>query len=244
MTRNWTPWLLKLQLFWLVLVLAAGLCIRTAFLPWRPALMAIGVAVSGLMLTGFFSLVVLYVLLRTNRQGNGKYCLWAVALSLPALAFALLLGMRGAKAPPIHDITTDTDTPPPFLVTGSFRHPGDNSVRYPGQTVADQQRRAYPDIGPLEVPIPSADAFARSLAVAAKLRWRIVGQNRGEGVIEALDRTPVLGFTDDIVIRVTATGKGSRIDLRSASRVGVSDLGTNATRIRNFVQTFKEIQPN
>ena len=242
--RNWTHWLLKVQLFWLLLALAAGLGFRAALLPWRPAMTAVALAGCGLVLTGFFSLLVLYAFLRANRRGSGRHCLLAVALSLPALACALWLGVQGSKVPPIHDITTDTDTPPSFFAASGLRQAGDNSLQYPGRAVAEQQRRAYPHIVPLEVPVPPAEAFARSLAVAARLQWHIVGQDQGQGRIEAVSRTRVFGFADDIVIRITAAPTGSRIDLRSASRAGVSDLGVNAQRIRDFRQTFTKLQPD
>ena len=242
MMNNQTHWLLRLQYLWLLLILVAVLGFRAAYLAWWPAIMAVAVAVGGLVLTGFFSLLVLFVLVRTNRRGGGKQCLLSVALSLPALIGVLLLGMQGAKVPPIHDITTDIENPPVFQAAQTQRRVGDNSIDYPGKPVAGQQLQAYPDITPLETPLPSAAAFAHCLAVAEQLRWRIVGQDRTQGRIEAEDRTLVFGFIDDIVIRIASTGTGSRIDLRSASRAGVSDLGVNAKRIRDFRRTFNSIQ--
>jgi uncharacterized protein (DUF1499 family) len=241
--KKWTHWLVKIQLLWLLLIVAAPLAFRVSLVPWRPAVIGVAVAAGGMVLTGFCSLLVLFVRLRTNRRGQGQHCLVAVALSLLPLAGALYFGMQGAKVPPIHDISTDTANPPLFAKAGSLRHPGDNRIEYPGAATADQQRQAYPDIAPLDVPIPSADAFRRSLVAATWLQWQIVRQDEEQGVIEAVDRTPVFGFADDIVIRVTAVGTGSRVDIRSASRAGVSDLGVNAKRIKKFLLTFKEVQP-
>jgi uncharacterized protein (DUF1499 family) len=226
--NNQTHWLLRLQYLWLILILAAVLGFRAAYLAWWPAIMTVAVAVGGLVLTGFCSLLVLFVLVRTNRRGGGKHCLLSVALSLPALIGVLLLGMQGAKVPPIHDITTDIENPPVFQSAQTQRRVGDNSIDYQGKTVADQQLQAYPDITPLETPLPSAVAFAQCLAVAEQLVGGSLRQDRTQGLIEAEDRTLIFGFIDDIVIRIASTGNGSRIDLRSASRAGVSDLGVNA----------------
>jgi uncharacterized protein (DUF1499 family) len=151
-------------------------------------------------------------------------------------------GYAGAKAPPINDITTDIVNPPVFQSAQIQRRAGDNSIDYPGKNVADQQVQAYPDITPLETPLPSDAAFAQCLAAAEQLGWRIVGQDRMQGLIEAEDRTLIFGFIDDVVIRIASTGNGSRIDLRSASRAGVGDLGVNARRIIEFTRTFNSIQ--
>ena len=240
--NNRTHWLLRVQFLWLLVMLAAVLCFRASLLSWRPALMLVAAGVAGLVLTGFFSLLVLFMLVRSGRRGGGKDCLLAVAVALPALIGVLVLGMQGAKAPPIHDITTDMDDPPVFRTAQALRRSGDNGTEYPGMETAERQRQAYPDIKPLEVPEPPDEVFARSLTVAGKLGWRIVAQDREQGLIEAVDRTLIFGFTDDIVIRVSANSRGSRIDLRSASRAGVSDLGVNAKRIRAFQHTFTSMQ--
>ncbi|WP_319587529.1 DUF1499 domain-containing protein [uncultured Desulfobulbus sp.] len=240
--KNRTHWLPKVQFFWLVIALAAVFGFRVSLLPWRPAIMMVATAVGGLVLTGFFSLLVLFVLLRAGRRGGGKNCLFSAALSLPALISVLLLGVQGAKAPLIHDITTDTDNPPVFRAAQTLRQAEDNSIDYPGKTVADRQQHAYPDIKPIETPLLPAETFAQSLATAEKLRWRVIGQEREQGLIEAVDQTLIFGFTDDIIIRIAPTGNGSRIDLRSASRAGISDLGVNADRIRAFRRTFNSIR--
>ncbi|WP_310599514.1 DUF1499 domain-containing protein [Desulfobulbus sp.] len=233
------PWLLLGQVVWLVLALAGVLGFRASLLGWRPALMLVAVGLGGLVLTGFIGLVALFWLLRSGRQGGPAACLPAAGIGLVALVGLLLAGLRGAQAPPIHDITTDPGNPPLFVAAAQLRGPGDNPVAYPGETVAGLQRQAYPDLVPIKVALAPGDAFARCLAVAERLGWTIVGQNRDQGLIEAVDRTPVFGFTDDIAIRIAVSGDGSRVDLRSASRAGVSDLGANAKRIRSFAAAFR-----
>ncbi len=237
MNTSRTHWLVKLQTLWWLLALAAVIGFRTSLLSWRPALLATAAAAGGLALTGFVSLALLFALVRSGRRG-GKQCLIATALSLPALIGVLVLGLQGAKAPPIHDISTDTVNPPVFSAAKALRTAGDNSLAHAGAAIAEPQQRAYPDIVPIAASMGPAEAFQACRAVATGLGWRIIAENSAEGVIEAVDRTLIFGFADDIVVRVAPTAGGSRIDLRSASRVGVSDLGANAKRIRAFTRAF------
>jgi len=244
LVNSWTHWLPKAQIFWLALALAAIAAFRWSLLTWRPAIILVAAAVSALALTGFVALLVLYSGLRKSRWIGVRHCLASVLMSLPPLAFVLILGLQGAKTPPINDITTDMEAPPHFTVAHTLRGPGDNSADYPGAAAAGQQRAAYSDIIPLETALPPTAAFAVSLAVLEQLGWRSIAQDPDQGRIEAVDRSRLFGFTDDIVIRITAVANGSRIDIRSASRVGIGDLGVNAARIRNFMRTFNETQPD
>ncbi len=141
--------------------------------------------------------------------------------------------------PAIHDITTDTENPPSFRAVLPLRK-GLNLAEYGGPKLASQQRAAYPDIVPLELPLPPEQAFQKALSAARALGWRIVAAEDSQGSIEATDTTFWFGFHDDIVVRIKATKQGSRIDVRSLSRVGKSDLGTNAQRIRKYFRTLKE----
>ena len=155
-----------------------------------------------------------------------------VAFAIPA---SMLNKARGL--PRIHDITTDTSNPPRFVDILPLRKKAraSNSAVYGGAKIAAQQKKGYPDIAPLNTAVPTRQAFDTALAVAADLGWQIVSSSPGKGRIEATDTTFWFGFTDDIVIRVTAAGNGSRIDVRSTSRVGRSDVGANAARIRRFL---------
>ena len=148
-----------------------------------------------------------------------------------AVLYAPLQFQRQARAvPPINDITTDTDNPPRYMTT---------ERRYPGPQFAQQQRAAYPDIAPVLLALPRREAFARALTAAQAMGWEVVGRDPASGTIEAVDSTRWFGFKDDIAVRVSATPPGSRIDVRSKSRVGRSDLGTNARRIRAYLEQLK-----
>jgi len=145
------------------------------------------------------------------------------------------------SVPPIDDITTDTANPPAFVAVVAARlAQGDNPATYGGARIAQQQRRAYPDIAPLALAIPPARAFSHALDTAQHMGWTIVDGDPVTGRIEANDRSLWFGFTDDIVIRISASGTGSRVDLRSSSRHGRGDFGVNAARIRAYLAALHQ----
>ncbi len=141
-----------------------------------------------------------------------------------------------ASVPAIHDITTDTDRPPGFAALLPLRLEAPNGAEYGGPAVAAKQRAAYPDVKPAHLAAPPDAAFDRALAAAQKMGWTIAAADRAGGRIEATATTFWFGFKDDVVVRVAPEGTGSRVDVRSMSRVGRSDLGTNARRIRNYLK--------
>ena len=173
-----------------------------------------------------------------------------VAVAAVAFAVGLLIAyvpwhydrMR-TTVPPIHDITTDPDNPPAFTAIVAARTAdGGNPVTYEGAKIAEQQRQAYPDIAPLSLALPPDAAFSRALDAAQRMGWTIVAADDTAGRIEASDRSRWFGFTDDIVVRVAEADSGSRIDVRSASRHGRSDLGVNAARIRTYLAALHEAE--
>jgi len=142
--------------------------------------------------------------------------------------------------PPIHDITTDPGNPPAFVAVVPLRQgEGVNPVAYEGAKIAEQQRRAYPDIVPLTVGLGPDAAFGRALDTAEQMGWTIVASDKAAGRIEASQRSRWMGFTDDIVVRVIPASSGSRIDLRSSSRYGRNDFGVNAARIRAYLTALR-----
>lgn len=140
--------------------------------------------------------------------------------------------MRGV--PPIHDISTDTNDPPLFVDVLPLRAGAKNSATYGGSAVASLQRAAYPDVVPIDLALTPAAAFARARDVASAMGWVIVSADSSAGRIEATATTHWLRFKDDVVIRIRPRDGGCRVDMRSVSRIGRSDLGKNASRIREF----------
>jgi uncharacterized protein (DUF1499 family) len=147
--------------------------------------------------------------------------------------------MTARSVPGIHDITTDTDNPPAFVALRAARLAAPNGLDYGGAEVAAKQRTGYPDIQPVVLSIPPSDAYRRALVVARSMGWDIAAADSAAGRIEATATTAWYGFRDDVVIRVRPDSTGTRLDLRSDSRLGGSDVGTNAARIRRFVERIK-----
>jgi uncharacterized protein (DUF1499 family) len=163
----------------------------------------------------------------------------ALLVALGATAPLLIMVRAAASVPVIHDVTTDTESPPQWVALQSTRAASENGAAYGGIAVATQQKRVYRDLAPLMLTLPPDRAFARAEAAARALGWRIVAAAPTEGRLEASDTTMWFGFTDDIVVRVRPAPRGSRIDVRSASRVGRSDLGINARRIHAFLAAMR-----
>ena len=141
--------------------------------------------------------------------------------------------------PPIHDITTDLGNPPAFEAILPLRADAPNAAEYGGPEVAAQQRAGYPDIEPLFMEITPGAAFERALASSREMGWEIITADSSRGRIEAVATTRWFGFKDDVVVRIAPDGSRSRVDVRSVSRVGGSDVGTNARRIRDFLGKLK-----
>jgi uncharacterized protein (DUF1499 family) len=157
--------------------------------------------------------------------------LLAALIAAPPLWFA----SHAVRLPSIHDISTDTVNPPRFVAVLPLRATSPNPVEYAAET-ATQQRAAYPDIAPMELELPPARTFDLADRAAREMGWEIVALVPAEGRIEATATTLMFGFKDDVVIRVSQASGGSRVDVRSVSRVGRSDLGANARRVRAFMK--------
>jgi uncharacterized protein (DUF1499 family) len=195
----------------------------------------------------YFGIAALIISALALLLGRSRIEWRGVAIAVAAFAAGALIAyvpwhydqMR-QTVPPIHDITTDPDNPPAFVAVVPLRSAeGGNPVVYEGSKIADQQRHAYPDVTPLAVGLAPDVAFNRALDMAQRMGWTIAAADNAAGRIEASEKSRWFGFTDDIVIRVAATGSGSRIDLRSSSRQGRSDFGVNAARLRAYLSALR-----
>lgn len=166
-----------------------------------------------------------------------------------AAFLAIVIGAAGAwvplhwflqaqHRPAINDITTDTANPPPLVATAQLRRGAPNPPTYPKESAA-LQRAAFPDIEPVTLAVPPAEAFKRAERVATALNWEIVARVPADGRLEAIATSPWFGFRDDIVVRIRPQGAGSRVDIRSKSRIGEADLGGNVDRVRAFLARLK-----
>ncbi len=172
------------------------------------------------------------------RRGQVAALVVAAAVGLATAWLPWHWYQQGRAVPAIHDISTDLADPPAFVALVPMRAGAANPPTYGGPAVAAEQRRAYPDIRPLDLAVPPAAAFARALAAARDAGWDIVAADPAAGRIEATATTPWFGFKDDVVVRIAPAPTGSRVDVRSLSRVGKSDLGTNAKRVRAYLATL------
>ena len=151
-----------------------------------------------------------------------------------------MLSLLGnGDVPQIHDITTDINDPPQFVTAERERGEGANSLEIKPDFI-EQQTRAYPDLKALRTVLSQEDAFTRALEIAGSLGWQVYYQNRNTGIIEAVEVTRIMAFKDDVIIRVRTDAAGTKLDLRSVSRVGLGDLGANAARIEKFQAAFAE----
>jgi uncharacterized protein (DUF1499 family) len=220
--------------------LAAGLGYRFGGWSLGTGFALLRYAVYGAIAAMAVSLVGL-VLARPGGARRGMYRALA-GLVIGAVVFGVPWSyLRTAqRLPPIHDISTDTENPPPFVATLPLRAGAANPPEYGGEEVAAQQRAAYPAIQSVPASLPPEGAFEEALATVQDQGWELVAAVPAEGRIEATDTTLWWGFTDDIVIRIRPENGGSRIDIRSKSRVGLGDFGTNAARIEAFLARLKE----
>ena len=229
-----------LALLAVLVMMLAGLGTRWGWWHFRVGFMILKWGAYGGLAAALFSLVGL-VMAATRRNPPGLL-LGGVGLVISLFAVWVPWSwlQTARTVPPIHDITTDTENPPEFVAILPLRKDAPNPAEYGGPEVAAQQRKGYPDLGPAILPVPPDTAFERALLTVRGMGWEIVDANSTEGRIEATDTTFWFGFKDDIVVRITPVEAGSRVDVRSVSRVGRSDVGTNAKRILEFLKRMKE----
>ncbi|MGE0527866.1 MAG: DUF1499 domain-containing protein [Bdellovibrionales bacterium] len=225
------------------LELAGGLATRLGLWHFRTGLKAfiLGGQLGAAVAVAAF--IVLLISVFGGRARTGK--IWAsLGLLIGAGAFLpiYIFKSRVDAVPRIHNITTDTNNPPVFdRIT---RKPDENPLLYEGGEVARLQEQAYPEIQTRIVSLPVKDTFAKALQVVQSLGWKVAAADLARGHIEATDTTLFFGFKDDVVIRILATAPNeSKIDVRSVSRVGLSDLGVNAERIQRFFMRLKDSTP-
>lgn len=167
------------------------------------------------------------------------YVVFVFLLMGSATATALYWQNEARSVPPIHDITTDMENPPEFVAMIRLRENSPNPPEYTGDDTAEAQREAYPYIQPLMLNADVQDVMDHAVMVLIDRKWNIVAINRNDGRIEATEKLAWFGFKDDVVLRFTETDDGTRVDMRSKSRIGRSDVGVNAKRIERFLRDLE-----
>ena len=200
------------------------------FLKWSAILALAGLALS---------LAALYFTVVRKQIRGTALALTGVIVAIFTVTPPLIWLDRARSLPMIHDISTDTANPPRFETVLPLRRDAVNTTEYGGPNIARQQHQAYPNIEPALIPRKFQDVFDAALIVARNMGWHIISSDSGTGRIEATDTTFWFGFTDDVVIRITAQESTTRVDMRSLSRVGRSDVGTNARRITDYLRALR-----
>src|SRR5215510_409551 len=242
-------WSRNLAVFSVVAVLVSILIVRFGFLEIKPAMATFfgGLAIAGLsILVGLAAFAAIW---QTGSRGMGRVML-ALLINAVVLAYPAYLALQYRKLPKIYDITTDPIDPPRFEALARLRAgEGANSAVYAGLYSAEQQRTAYPDIETVELEIPVQRAYEVTLALVTRRKWLVIDERppqlpRRIGRIEAVARTPIMGFREDVSIRITPDGEDSRVDIRSSSRYFESDLGSNAARVSKLIEDINAAVDN
>src|SRR5580698_6652350 len=252
-------WSRRIAFFSLAATILAIIVVRSGALEIVPALSTFA---GGLMLAAVAILLAISALIVIWFEGvaGTKQALAALFIGLALIAYPAYLGIKAYRLPAIYDITTDPIDPPRFDAIARLRPRDANPITYAGLYAAEQQHAAYSDIEPDLTDSTAQEAYDAAMKVIIKRKWRIVdarppqgsalrpvdtrappGPAPRDGFIEAIARTPILGFRDDVVVRVRPTSDGTRIDVRSASRYGRRDFGTNAARVRNLISDIDDV---
>ena len=242
-------WSRNLAIFSVVAVLVSVIIVRFGFLELKPALATFFGALAFAGLSILIGLAGAIAIWQDGSRGISRI-LVAFLINAALLAYPAYLAVQYRKLPPIHDITTDPIDPPRFDALARLRSgDGTNPADYAGLYSAEQQRIAYPDIETVELEIPVQRAYEITLQLVNKRKWLVIDERspqlpRRIGRIEAVARTPIMGFREDVSIRVTPDGEDSRVDIRSASRYFESDVGSNAARVRKLIDDINTAAEN
>lgn len=245
-TSRLAIWSRRLALFSFAATFIAIIVVRSGALEIVPALSTLAGALALALLAILLAFGAAVSIWKDGVGGIGE-AVTGLLVGLALIAYPLYVGVKAYKLPAIYDITTDPIDPPRFDAIARLRPRDANPVAYAGLYTAEQQRTAYSDIEPDMTSVSPQEAYDAALKVITRRKWHVVdarppaGGAPRDALIEAIARTPILGFRDDVAVRVRATHDGARIDIRSASRYGRHDLGTNAARVRALIEDIDEI---
>ncbi|MET0539334.1 MAG: DUF1499 domain-containing protein [Xanthobacteraceae bacterium] len=250
-TSRLAVWARRIAGFAFAATFLAVLIVRSGILEIKPALATFAGALAIAVVALLVAVAALIAIWMEGLAGLGA-ALSAMAISFALLAYPAYLGVRAYRLPWIYDVTTDPIDPPKYEALGRARPRDANPVTYAGLYAAEQQRVAYPDIGPLGTNANVQSAYRATLAVMNKHKdsflapyWRVIEARepitgRRDGRIEAVAYSSFMGFRDDVSVRVREEPDGARIDARSSSRYGSFDFGTNASRIRRLMNDIED----
>ncbi|HIG40155.1 MAG: DUF1499 domain-containing protein [bacterium] len=243
---NETKWWSKLFIFsagiCLFLLVAGPLGYKFGISDLLPSLVTLLVALVGAVIVVAGSLIMLVVANKNGLVKDRNLLVAAVVISIiPVVIMAPQIG-TARSVPLIHDVSTDTNEPPEFVMIAALRENAPNSLVYEfegsASKLAEMQSAAYPDVKTLMSKLPVEEAVERAVSLLVEQGLELISVDKDRGIVEATATTFWFGFKDDVVVRVRPDSTGSRIDVRSISRVGQSDVGVNAARILKFTNAF------
>jgi hypothetical protein len=236
----------RIAVFSLPVALLAIALHRFGLVEYEVAYVTLTAGLSVALLGVLVAIAAFIVIWNEGLRGLGRAiaaCVIGLAvLTWPAFEFA-----RSVNLPAIYDVTTDTSDPPRFLAIATARPSGANPVAYPGEQSSRLQRASYPAVKTLEIDAGSNQVFNIALSIVERRGWRVLDSvtprgGQREGRIEAVALTLIMGFREDVAIRIRTAGSGVRIDMRSASRYGSHDFGSNARRVESFLSEFSDVR--
>ncbi|MGB7101210.1 MAG: DUF1499 domain-containing protein [Xanthobacteraceae bacterium] len=242
-TSRLAIWARRIALFSLAAMVVGIIIVRSGTLDIVPALATL----AGALLLALTAILLAFgagIVIWMEGVGGMREAVTAFFIGLALAAYPLYLGVKAYRLPAIYDVTTDPIDPPKFEAIARLRPRDANPVTYAGLYAAQQQHAAYSDIEPDMTDSSPQQAYDAVLKVITKRKWHIVDSRSPgarDGHIEAIARTPILGFREDVVVRVRPAPDGARIDYRSASRYGRHDLGGNAARVRALMDDVDDV---
>jgi uncharacterized protein (DUF1499 family) len=234
-------WARRMALFFVQLIILTVLLHRFGSLATPAAMNLLAVSIGGLVLAIIVAIIGLVRIWFGGQIGAGQACA-GIAIALIGLALPIYYLSLFFTLPRLNDVETTPRAPMQFSQLAALRPADANRIVEPDLAAAELQEKAYPDLRPMELERSVTETFDIAHEAVKRLGWTIaLNEPPGEqpGRIEATDRTMLMGYTDDVLIRVNGDDTHAFIDVRSVSRYGIHDFGANAERIRTLFAEVK-----
>lgn len=234
----------RIAIFALPVTLIAVILHRIGLVEYELAYITLATGLAVALLGLLVAIAAFVVIWNEGLRGLGR-AIAAFLIGVAVLAWPTFEFLRAVNLPEIADITTDLSDPPRFLAVASARSSSANVVSYPGERTAMLQQIYYPGVKPYELDASPDEVFNALLGLVERRGWRVLDNvpprgGQREGRIEAVAQTFLMGFREDVVVRVRSLQNGVRVDMRSASRYGTHDFGSNARRIESLLGDFAD----
>tara|TARA_Y100001934_G_scaffold9041_3_gene12141 strand:+ start:2524 stop:3294 length:771 start_codon:yes stop_codon:yes gene_type:complete len=235
---RWSKAILLLALIAAALLPLGPLGAKAGIWGFQVGLLSLVVAMGLAALGVIIGVVALLVARKRHLPASRRPIYLAMVVNVVVLIVMGSQFIGGGRAPPIHNISTDVTDPPKFDKVVALRGTQSNPLEIDAETI-EMQAESYPWLQPLAVPASVADTFAVAVLALEDMGLELVNADPDKRLVEATATTFWFGFKDDVAIRISPTNDGSLVDVRSVSRVGLGDLGTNAERISEILERIE-----